>query len=260
MARDDIQDIPSFAASRDEALAAAPRGAPPSARPRTSNGGGNGGDTGGGLGGLGKLVLTVAFLGAVGACGGGWFLYQELVATQQQLAQTTERVGNLELLLSDTDESLNQSSAKINEDLGFWKTEIRKLWDWRNKEAKPALDKLEKEMGSANTSIKRLRTVADNNATAVKGLEADLVALKKLSGDLERMAASAKRAQTDMERLADGVNKARLERAAIGKRVGSNEEWIESINAFRRQINSKISSLEAQIRAANTAPATTPLQ
>ena len=72
-----------------------------------------------------------------------------------------------------------------------------------------------------------------------------------MAGDLERLAASAQRAQTDVERLADGLNKSNLERAALRKQVESNAEWIESINAFRRQVNANITQLEADMAAMN---------
>jgi hypothetical protein len=42
-----------------------------------------------------------------------------------------------------------------------------------------------------------------------------------------------------------------LERAALRKQVESNAEWIESINAFRRQVNASIAKLEADLAAAN---------
>ena len=79
-----------------------------------------------------------------------------------------------------------------------------------------------------------------------------LSALTKVAGDLERLAANAQRAQTDVERLADGVNKANLERAALRKQVESNAEWIESINAFRRQVNASIAELEADLATLNS--------
>jgi len=72
-----------------------------------------------------------------------------------------------------------------------------------------------------------------------------------VAGDLERLAASAQRAQTDVERLADGLNKSNLERAALRKQVESNAGWIESINAFRRQVNANIAQLEADMAAMN---------
>jgi chromosome segregation ATPase len=83
-------------------------------------------------------------------------------------------------------------------------------------------------------------------------METSLSALTKVAGDLERLAANAQRAQTDVERLADGFNKANLESAALRKQVEGNTEWIESINAFRRQVNASIAALEAEIAALNT--------
>ena len=80
--------------------------------------------------------------------------------------------------------------------------------------------------------------------------------LKSVADDLDRLAKTAKDSQANMERLADSVNKANLERAALNKRVASNEEWIEAINAFRKQVNANISRLETEIRAAQSgAPA-----
>ena len=78
---------------------------------------------------------------------------------------------------------------------------------------------------------------------------AELSALTKVAGYLERLAVSAQRAQTDVERLADGLNKSNLERAALRKQVESNGEWIESINAFRRQVNANMVELEAEVAA-----------
>ena len=49
----------------------------------------------------------------------------------------------------------------------------------------------------------------------------------------------------------DSLNKSNLERAALRKQVESNAEWIESINAFRRQVNASITQLEADVAALN---------
>ncbi|MBT6038687.1 MAG: hypothetical protein HOH17_05420, partial [Halieaceae bacterium] len=87
-------------------------------------------------------------------------------------------------------------------------------------------------------------------------MNADLTALKRVAGDLERLSKTAMDAQANLERLADNVNKANLDRAAMKQRVTSNEEWIESINAFRRQVNASISRLEEQMRSSQSVPST----
>ena len=98
-------------------------------------------------------------------------------------------------------------------------------------------------------------------------LTADLTELQALSADIERLAGSARQIQNDVERLADDVNRANLERASIGNRVTANEEWVESINGFRKQVNANVSQLRADIRqlsaqveAAASMPTVTPAQ
>ena len=70
-----------------------------------------------------------------------------------------------------------------------------------------------------------------------------------MAGDLERLMASGKRNQSEVERLADALNRYELENAKLQKRVAANEEWVQSINASRRQVNAKISQLETTLRA-----------
>ena len=82
----------------------------------------------------------------------------------------------------------------------------------------------------------------------IEDLGTKLAAARDSMGDLERLSKTAMDAQANLERLADNVNKANLDRAAMKQRVTSNEEWIESINAFRRQVNASISRLEDQLR------------
>lgn len=238
MSRDDLTDIPSFAASRDEAVSSAPRGAIParSAPPRA------------GIGLATRLVLTVALAAAGVACGWAWQLQTMLQAAQTQVKTTQARVSDLEALLSDTDETVNKSAAAMGAQLRLLDTEVRKLWDAR-KVSNASLLKLEK---GAVTQEKQI-TGLNNKTTAQKerldAMEQSLASLTKVAGDLERLAANAQRAQTDVERLADGLNKANLERAALRKQVESNAEWIESINAFRRQVNASIAQLESDIAA-----------
>jgi uncharacterized coiled-coil protein SlyX len=100
--------------------------------------------------------------------------------------------------------------------------------------------------------ITGLNTKTTSQAEQLAAMQTELGALTQVAGDLERLAASAQRAQTDVERLADGLNKSNLERAALRKQVESNAEWIESINAFRRQINASIAELEADVAAMST--------
>jgi chromosome segregation ATPase len=238
MSRDDLTDIPSFAANRDEAVSSAPRGAIP-ARSATTRAG---------IGLATRLVLTVALATAGVACGWAWQLQTMLEAAQTQLKATQARVADMEALLSDTDETVNKSAAAMGAQLRLLDTEVRKLWDAR-KVSNASLLRLEKGAVTQEKQITGLNNKSTAQQTRLDTMEQSLSALTQVAGDLERLAANAQRAQTDVERLADGVNKANLERAALRKQVESNAEWIESINAFRRQVNANITALEADIAA-----------
>ena len=238
MSRDDLTEIPSFAANRDEAVSSAPRGAIP-ARSATTRAG---------IGLATRLVLTVALAAAGVACGWAWQLQTMLDAAQTQLKTTQARVADMEALLSDTDETVNKSAAAMGAQLRLLDTEVRKLWDAR-KISNASLLRLEKGAVTQEKQITGLNNKSTAQQARLDTMEQSLSALTKVAGDLERLAANAQRAQTDVERLADGVNKANLERAALRKQVESNAEWIESINAFRRQVNANITALEAEIAA-----------
>lgn len=238
MSRDDLNDIPSFAASRDEAVSSAPRGAIP---PRAARAQGS-------MGVAARLTLTVALAAAGVACGWAWQLQMMLDEAQSQQKATQGRVADLEALLSDTDETVNKSAAAMGAQLRLLDTEVRKLWDAR-KVSNAKITRLEKNVVTQEKQITGLNNKTGSNAESLQAMQAELESLTKVAGDLERLAASAQRAQTEVERLADGLNKSNLERAALRKQVESNAEWIESINAFRRQVNANIAELEADVAA-----------
>ena len=261
MARDDLPDsnIPSFAASRDEGVSSAPRDAVPgrSNRPTAASAG---------MGLLARLVLTIALVVAAVSCAWAWQLQQLLDKSVSDGAVVAGRVADLEALLSDTDESVEKSAAALGAQLNVVDKETRRL-EQRRREMDNKVAKLEKASAVIQTDVGKLQTLVSGQgksvaamntdltslSTDLTSLSADMTALKRVAGDLERLSKTAMDAQANLERLADNVNKANLDRAAMKQRVTSNEEWIESINAFRRQVNASISRLEDQLR--NSQPA-----
>ncbi len=99
-------------------------------------------------------------------------------------------------------------------------------------------------------SRQALSTLLNGNAS----LSADMAKLKSVSGDLERLMSSARSNQAEVERVADTLNRMNLEYARLNKRVESNEEWVGSVDAFRRQVNASITQLQASVRALESAP------
>ncbi|NBS30240.1 MAG: hypothetical protein EBS76_06950 [Actinobacteria bacterium] len=201
---------------------------------------------------MGTLIALVV---AAVACAWAWQLQQVLDATVAHQATLATRTADLEALLSDTDESVAQSAAALGAQLKVVDKETRRL-EQRRREMDVRMDKIEKNATGLAGDLKAVKSGVESNTSQAKALTsnvdkltADLASLKKVAGDLERLSKTAKEVQTNLERLADNVNKANLERAALNKRVAANEEWIESINAFRRQVNANISQLESSLRA-----------
>jgi septal ring factor EnvC (AmiA/AmiB activator) len=78
--------------------------------------------------------------------------------------------------------------------------------------------------------------------------------LKSVGGDLARLMSSAKSNQAEVERVADSLNRINLDLAKLEKRVAGNEEWVASVNVFRRQVNTSLGELQATIRALQASP------
>ena len=237
MAQDELTEIPSFAARRDEAVDSAPRNAIPSRGRETV-----------GMSSAGKFALAFSFIAVCFLSAYAWYSQQLITELTVDQARTGKLVQGLENLLTDTDETVTKSAAAMGAQLNLLDTEVRKLWDAR-KIPNRKLSDLEKTDKSAANTVQTLQDNGFRQKKTLDALTADLKALQTLSADIERLAGSARQIQGDVERLGDNVNRSKLERAALGKRVGANEEWVASINNFRKQVNTNVNQLRADIRA-----------
>ena len=260
MAKDDLDHIPTIVATRDgdQARGAGRKGA----RKKAGKGAARpSGGSGGGAGVWARLFITLSLVVAATACAWAWQLQEQLKQSANVQRDYAARIADLEDRLSDTDEGLSQNTAtmavKIKEVTARAEDnfkEIDKLWAsaWRKNKAKiAALEKSSashsSQLGSANKSLNSVQ--AD-----LKSASGDITRLKSVAGDLERLIASAKANQAEVERVADDLNRISLELSKIDKRVAGNEEWLASVNAFRRQINGSVETLRADIQALQSAP------
>lgn len=257
MAHDDIDHIPAITATRDSD--------PRPVRPKPKNGKSAGkgrdpsrppaaGRRGGGAGIWSRLFITVSLVVAAIACAWAWQLQEQLRESGYLMSQYEQRISDLEDRLSDTDEGMSQNAtlqaAKIRE----LDKEVRKLWDNVWKKASKRLDELEKDSARNTKKIASNSTAVTSEKAQLKSLSDDLAKLKTVAGDLNRLMASAKTNQAEVERVADSLNRMNLDFAKLGKRVQSNEEWVGSVNAFRRQVNASMTQLQSSVRALEAAP------
>jgi chromosome segregation ATPase len=255
MPHDDLEHIPSIVATRD--------GQPERGSNRTRASKGEGGRQSGpqkqasgegGTGLLARLFITLSLVVAVAVCVWAWKLQAQLLQANDQIANYATRIGDLEARLSDTDEGMNQNAEVQAVKIAELEKEVRKLWDNVWKESRERLVKLEDASASQGKSIKGVQGTLGSAQSQLKeasgdisALTADIGELKSISGDLARLIASAKTNQSEVERVADSLNQINLALAKLERRVAGNEEWVASINVFRKQVNTSLSQLQTAI-------------
>jgi chromosome segregation ATPase len=257
MPHDDLDHIPSIIPTRDGQPS---RG---SSKPRASKGDGirppgsqKQAPQEGGRDVLARVFIALSLIAAMAVAVWAWKLQAQLLQANDQIADYAMRIGDLEARLSDTDEGMNQSAEVQAVKIAGLEKEVRKLWDNVWKEAKERLGKLEAANTSQDSSIKSVQSTLAGTQSQFKEassdnarLKTDIAELKSISGDLARLIASAKANQAEVERVADNLNQINLALAKLEKRVAGNEEWVASINAFRKQVNTSLSQIQTAIRA-----------
>ncbi|MDF1691159.1 MAG: hypothetical protein P1U47_02210 [Zhongshania sp.] len=222
----------------------------------------------GGSGGFVMFMLTVLILALAAA---SYYLYDQLTTTQQQLLLGQGRIDLLEQRLSVADESITESSVSTQVKLKELDVEVRKLWDnvWKKQKEELAqhdvslakqkadLDKAEKRIAALET---KLRTSDEQVAKIVKSYNSERESLTSMAGKLDRVIAQA---EVNRKQLLDmgkqvasgGALDARVK--DLERRVTQNDEWLDSINAFRKQVNRDIESMRqtmSQYHSGSPAP------
>ena len=110
-----------------------------------------------------NLILAVLVAGLVMA---GWFIanqHQLLIEEQQAVSSAEGRLKVLEDRLRVTDEAMTDAGANTEEKLGYWESEIRKLWAVSNernkkwiKDNEQAIDKLSKSVTTLANSNREM--------------------------------------------------------------------------------------------------------
>jgi len=203
------------------------------------------------------MALVVLVLLATAAMSG--YLYQKLTFAETALRLSESRIGQLEQRLSVTDESMSESSDAIKEKTMEMDSEIRKLWDnvWKKSKKQFALyDKHLRQLDSKiaasdsfivasraqQTKTDKLFTDLDKELTLVKATQATVASNKK----------KLTRQESSLESANDKLNRIKAQNAKLDQRIKGTEEWVESINGFRRQVLRDIDGLKkstAQLQA-----------
>jgi chromosome segregation ATPase len=234
---DAIDDIPPIIPQRDEGTVSGG----PAGRGRTPPG------AGGGAGLWARLFITLGLVVAAVACAWAWQLQLELERSTQIQRSYEARIADLEDRLSDTDEGMSQSTTAMAVKIKELYSEVDKLWAsaWRRNKAKIA--DLEKSATSHASTLALLQKTDKDYSAQLQKLAADMKALQAVAGDLERIQKTATASEAQLERLGDDLNRLNLEFAKLQRRVGVNEEWVESNNNYRKTVNRNLSDLNTRL-------------
>ncbi|MBT5387773.1 MAG: hypothetical protein HN817_07545 [Porticoccaceae bacterium] len=192
-----------------------------------------------------KVLVLSAFFGLAALAGFGWVQYQDLAANHSQLQ---ERFNLLESRLSSTDESVTQSGAamqlnisKQGEELKKHWSEIKKLWGVTNDINKGKIAANKKDISFLASKRNELTELVDKESKS----------LKALSGNYLGLSAEVDAINETNRGQADGLNRLNTSLATMARDLKNNADAIQSIDAFRRQINQKIYDLEQRVAEAN---------
>ena len=191
-----------------------------------------------------KLIAAVALLGMFAISWFGWQQYQKFVELQQRFEALDSRLNN-------TDESVSQSGAAMQVNIGkhseqlkkHW-SEINKLWGVANDKNKGKIAKnikdisfLARKRTDMELSLEKLRTQMDKDRSAAQvtgenffGLSTDMDKLSNSLDDYFQMTENLKASQSQQD-----------------TKIESNIDAISSNDSFRRQVNKRLLNLEEKI-------------
>lgn len=200
-----------------------------------------------------KLALISLFLIVVGLALVSFYLYQELKISQTELAENYRRIDQLEKRLSFTDENMNQSGASLQSRLQTMDVEVRKLWDNVWKKSKERMDNMDAALAKTEAQQKKLAQILEKLQKESAGDKDALSNLEKRAAELDKTALMAKNAQASMqtvlkstEKQTGKLNDLEEDVDSLKSRLQSNEDWIRSVNEFRKQVNRDMEALRQQ--------------
>ncbi len=198
-----------------------------------------------------KSILTVVVLVLLATAAWAGFLHQKLQIAEKSIQNYELRIGDLERRLMVTDESMGESSAAMKVKLRELDSEVRKLWDnvWKKSKQKFAendalLKKHTASIAASDAFIATARQQMTKSDDVVAGLSQQLKKTQQLHSQVAENQLMLNQQEKSLELLADKANRISADMGKLDRRVKGTEEWVESINGFRRQVNRDLGALK----------------
>ncbi len=212
-------------------------------------------------GSLGTLALVVA----IAALGGSGFLAWKLQQSQQNLVAAEGRILELEKRLELSDDESSQSVTAIRAKLKWADSEIRKLWgvsyDTNRKGIKANKDKLaslDKSLGQLKTSAANAGKKADSASKQAASQQSAIDSIRASAKDnvarIAKIEGAVNSQRQQLQTAVDAANRASRLSTDLIVRVQANEEAIEAIDAYRRNINRDLLQLQQRLNQLQQTP------
>lgn len=195
--------------------------------------------------GLSWLAMIIAVLTLL--C--SYYLFTLNQQADERVLAAELRLSSLESRLTSAGDEMTQSDEAVRVQLKELDQEVRKLWDNVWKKSKITLDE-------HSLNIKNLTTrsgkIIDQQTLTKQQLNALNGELMGYSATLEELSENLDALQTGSKQLVL-INKMLLTLeqgiASHDKRITANEEWVSSINSFRRQVNRQLNELSQPVNS-----------
>ena len=201
-----------------------------------------------------SLVLAVLVAGLVVA---GWFIanqHQLLLEEQAALAAADDRLKVLEQRLRVTDQVLSDTDEDTKKSLGFWESEIRKLWAISNERNKKWIKANESSLTKQKATLSAIEQSQQNLATDVAKHDQAFAQQQDIIDQLASIELRIQQAINNQRDLVDQANATgsavKTLRADVLARVSQNEEAVAAFDTYRVQLNQRLAAIERQVGVA----------
>ncbi len=205
----------------------------------------------------GRVLTYVIGLVALIGVGAAGYLFTQLQNAEQ-------RVAALEQRLSSTDESIGQSSGALQVKINEVNDVLTQLREETLKKYKTQIDQQASQIAALDKSGKNAQAaIAANDkalAEQVKSIDALRGDIGKLPALVEPVKQRLDQHQTALDGLSTRLKGVGDAQTKLDARLSNNEEWVESINTFRKQMNREIVNIKQQIAGNRLPPSPAEIQ
>ena len=242
----DSKNFNSIVPDQDERIGARGPATPPR-QPRSRNSAPAAPQAKAATGGLWKVLVILLLL--VVAAGGwyGWQQHQQLTSLQDSFDQLNDRLASTDDSLSKSGDALLLKIKEQNETLEKHWSEIRKLWGVSNDRNKKKIEKNQKDVAVHSNRLAKLDKATAGLDTVVKqselnGKQIASINSTLLSANID-MEALQQQLQETVQQLNAMESSLKNWQGEVNGRLTQTDEAIDSIDAYRRQINQQLLQL-----------------